>query len=139
MVYHSLLQFSSVHFSRAVVSDSLGPHESQHARPPCPSPTPGAHSDSRPSSSRCQPAISSSVIPFCSGLQSCPASGSFPSFLTQSTFFFGLSSNLLFQLYVLFSQTSPRLMSVELVIPSNRLIFCCPLKGSLKGWLSSDE
>ena len=43
-------QFSSVHFSRSVVSDSLRPHESQHARPPCPSPTPGVHSDSRPSS-----------------------------------------------------------------------------------------
>ena len=44
------LQFSSVQFSRSVVSDSLRPHESQHARPPCPSPTPGVHSDSRPSS-----------------------------------------------------------------------------------------
>ena len=44
------LWFSSVHFSRLVVSDSLQPHESQHARPPCPSPSPGVHSDSRPSS-----------------------------------------------------------------------------------------
>ena len=44
------VQFSSVQFSRSVVSDSLRPHESQHARPPCPSPTPGVHSDSRPSS-----------------------------------------------------------------------------------------
>ena len=52
--------------SRSVVSDSLWPHESQHARPPCPSPTPGVHSDSRPSSQRCYPAISSSVVPFCS-------------------------------------------------------------------------
>ena len=42
------LQFSSVHFSRSIVSDSLRPHESQHARPPCPSPTPGVHGDSRP-------------------------------------------------------------------------------------------
>ena len=50
-------------FSRSVVSDSLRPHESQHARPPCPSPTPGVHSDSRPSSQWCHPAISSSVIP----------------------------------------------------------------------------
>ena len=56
--------FSSVQFSRSVVSDSLRPHELQHARPPCPSPTPGVHSDSRPSSWRCHPAISSSVIPF---------------------------------------------------------------------------
>ena len=60
--------FSSVQFSRSVVSDSLRPHESQHARPPCPSPTPGVHSDSLPSSQRCHPAISSSVVPF----SSCP-------------------------------------------------------------------
>ena len=59
---------SSVQFSRSVVSDSLWPHESQHARPPCPSPTPGAHSDSRPSGRWCHPAISSSVVPFSSCL-----------------------------------------------------------------------
>ena len=57
----------SVQFSRSVVSDSLQPRESQHARPPCPSPSPGVHSDSRPSSQWCHPAISSSVVPF-----SCP-------------------------------------------------------------------
>ena len=68
----------SVQFSRLVVSDSLWPHESQHARPPCPSPTPGVHSDSRPSSQWCHPAISSSIIPFSSCPQSLPASGSFP-------------------------------------------------------------
>ena len=56
-------QFSSVQFSRSVVSDSLRPHESQHTRPPCPSPTPGVHSDSCPSSQWCHPAISSSVVP----------------------------------------------------------------------------
>ena len=72
------VQFSSVHFSRSVVSDSLRPHESQHARPPCPSPTPGVHPDSRPSSQWCHPAISSSVIPFSSCPQSLPASESFP-------------------------------------------------------------
>ena len=70
--------FSSVQFSRSVVSDSLRPHESQHARPPCPSPTPGVHSDSRPSRQWCHPAISSSVIPFSSCPQSLPASVSFP-------------------------------------------------------------
>ena len=64
--------------SGSVVSDSLWPHESQHARPPCRSPTPRAHSDSCPSSQWCHPAISSSVIPFSSCLQSLPASGSFP-------------------------------------------------------------
>ena len=63
---------------RSVVSYSLGPHELQHARPPCPSPTPGVHSDSRPLSPWCHPAISSSVIPFSSCLQSLPASESFP-------------------------------------------------------------
>ena len=64
--------------SRSVVSDSLRPHESQHARPPRPSPTPGVHSHSRPSSQWCHPAISSSVVPFSSCPQSLPASGSFP-------------------------------------------------------------
>ena len=72
------MSFSSVQFSRSVVSDSLRPHESQHARPPCPSPAPGVHSDSRPSSQWCHPAISSSVVRFSSCPQSLPASGSFP-------------------------------------------------------------
>ena len=70
--------FSSAQFSCSVVSNSLRPHESQHARPPCPSPTPGVHSDSRPSSLWCNPAISSSVIPFSSCPQSLPASEFFP-------------------------------------------------------------
>ena len=70
-------RFLSVQFSRSVVSDSLRPHELQHARPPCPSPTPGVHSDSHPLSRWCYPAISSSVVPFSSCPQSCPASESF--------------------------------------------------------------
>ena len=65
-------------FRASVVSDSLGPHGLQHARPPCPSPTPGACSNSCPLNQWCHPTISSSVIPFSSCLQSCPASGSFP-------------------------------------------------------------
>ena len=69
--------FSSVQFSRSVVSDSLWPHESQHARPPCPSPTPEVHPNSCASSQWCHLPISSSVIPF-SCPQSLPASGSFP-------------------------------------------------------------
>ena len=73
-----LRRFSSVQFSRSVVSDSLRPHELQHARPPCPSPTPGVHSDSCPSSWWCHPAISSYVVPFSSCPQSLPASESFP-------------------------------------------------------------
>ena len=71
-------QFSSAQFSRSVVSDSLRPHESQHARPPCPSPTPGVHPDSCPSSWWCHPAISSFVVPFFSCPQSLPASKFFP-------------------------------------------------------------
>jgi len=74
----NLFRFSSVQFSCSVVSDSLQPHKMQHARPPCPSPTPGIHWDSRPSSQWCHPAISSSVIPFSSCPQSLPASESFP-------------------------------------------------------------
>ena len=70
--------FSSVQFSRSVVSDSLQPYEPQHTRPPCPSPTPGVHPDSRPSSQWCHPAISSSVVPFSFCPQSLPASESFP-------------------------------------------------------------
>ena len=70
-------QFSSVQFSRSVVSNSLPPHELQHARPPCPSPTPGVHSNSCPLSRWCHPAISSSVVPFSSCPQSLPASESF--------------------------------------------------------------
>ena len=70
--------FSSVQFSHSVVSDSLRPHESQHTKPHCPSPTPGVHSDSHSSSQWCHPAISSSVIPFSSCPQSLPASESFP-------------------------------------------------------------
>ena len=69
---------SSVQFSRSIVSDSLWPHELQHARPPCPSPTSRVHPNSCPSSQWCHPAISSSVVPFSSCPQSFPASGSFP-------------------------------------------------------------
>ena len=70
------LVFSSVQLLSCV--RLFGPHESQHARPPCPSPIPGVHSDWRPSSQWCHPAISSSVIPFSSCPQSLPASESFP-------------------------------------------------------------
>ena len=72
------VKYTSVEFSHSVVSDSLWPHESQQARPPCPSPTPGVHSNSWPSSRWCHPAISCSVIPFSPCPQSLPASESFP-------------------------------------------------------------
>ena len=78
MRYHlTPVRISSVQFSRSVVSDSLRPHESQHARPPCPSPTPGVQPNTCPSSQWCHPTISSSVVPFSSCPQSFPASGSF--------------------------------------------------------------
>ena len=70
--------FSSVQFSHSVVYDSLRPHESQHTRPPCPSPTPGVHPNSCPLSWWCHPTISSSVIPFSYCCKSFPPSGSFP-------------------------------------------------------------
>ena len=83
MLYHLCHQQSpifhiSVQFSRSAVSDTLWPHESQHTRPPCPSPNPGVYSTSCPSSQWCHPDISSSVVPFSSCPQSLPASGSFP-------------------------------------------------------------
>ena len=71
-------EWDLVQFIRSVMSDSLQLHESQHARPPCPSPTPGVYSNSCPLSWWCHPAISSSVIHFSSCPQSLPASGSFP-------------------------------------------------------------
>ena len=69
---------SSVQFSHSVMSVSLWPHEPQHARPPCPSPTPGVHPNPRPLSRWCHPTISSSIVPFSSCPQSLPASGAFP-------------------------------------------------------------
>ena len=69
---------SSVQFSLSVMSDSLRPHEPQHSRLPCPSPTPRVYSNSCPLSRWCHPTISSSVVPFSSCPQSFPASGSFP-------------------------------------------------------------
>ena len=74
----SLFPIASVQFSCSVMSDSLWPHESQHARPPCPSPTPGVYPNPCPSSRWYHPAISSSVVPFFSCPQSFPASRSFP-------------------------------------------------------------
>ena len=75
---YPIIRRSSIQFSCSVVSNSLRPHESQHARPPCPSPTPRVHPNSCPSSWWCHPAISSSVVPFSSSPQSFPASESFP-------------------------------------------------------------
>ena len=79
--------FGSVQFSRSVMLNSLRHHESQHARPPCPSPTPGVHPNPCPSSCWCHPAISSSVVPFSSWSQSLPAMGG--SFLMSQLFTWG--------------------------------------------------
>ena len=97
ILYTEILKFrgaSSVQFSHSVVSDSLWPHELQHARHPCPSPTPGVHSNSCPLSQWCHPTISSSVVPFSSHLQSFPASGSFQmsQFFTSGGQSFGVSA-----------------------------------------------
>ena len=73
----TLVEDPSVQFSHSVESDSLRPHESQHTRPPCLSPTPGVHPNPGPSSQWCHPTISPSVVPFSSCPQSFPASGSF--------------------------------------------------------------
>ena len=75
---NSTLRHQSVQFSRSLVSNSLQPHGLQHARPPCPSPTPGVYSNSCPLSRWCHLTISFSVVPFSSCFQSFPASGSFP-------------------------------------------------------------
>ena len=76
-------RFSSVQFRRLIMSNCLQPHRPKHARPPCPSPTPGVHSNLCPLSRWCHPTISSSGVPFSSHLQSFPASGS----LQMSQFF----------------------------------------------------
>ena len=90
----SIWSSQSVQFSHSVVSDSLWPHGQQHARPPCPSPTPGIYSNSCPLIRWCHPTISSSVVPFSSHLQSFPASGSFQ----MSQFFASVAKVLEFQL-----------------------------------------
>ena len=96
--------FNSVQFSCSVVSDSLQPHESQHARPPCPSQPPRVYSNSCPLSRWCHPAISSSVIPFSSCPKSLPASGSF----LMSQLFTGVAQVLEFQLQHQSFQWTPR-------------------------------
>ena len=108
-VYVSML--SSVQFSRSVVSDSLRPHESQHARPPCPSPSPGVHSGSCPSSQWCHPAISSSVVPFSSSPQSLPASESFP---MSQLFSWGSQSTGVSALVIIPSKEIPGLISFRM-------------------------
>ena len=112
------------------MSDSLRPHESQHARPPCPSPTPGVHSELHPSSQCCHPAISSSVVPFSSCPQSFPASGSFPMHQSLShvqLFMTPWTAARQASLSFTNSRSLLKLMSIELMMSSNHLILCCPV------------
>ena len=104
------IQFSSVQFSCSVMSDSFRPHESQHARPPCPSPTPGVHSNSCPLSLWRHPTISSSVVPFSSCPQSLPASESFPWVNSSHE----VAKVLEFQLSIIPSKEIPGLMSFRM-------------------------
>ena len=107
----SSVQFSSVQFSHLVVLDSLQPHESQHARPPCPSPTPRVHSNSCPLTRWCHPAISSSVIPLSSCPQSLPASESFSN---ESTFRMRWPKYWSFSFSIIPSKEQPGLISFRM-------------------------
>ena len=103
------IAISSVQLSCSVMSDSLRPHESQHARPPCPSPTPGVHSDSCPSSQWCHPAISSSGVPF-----SCPESLPAWVFSNESTLRMRWPKYWSFSFSVIPSKEHPRLISFRM-------------------------
>ena len=105
------VRLSSVQFGRSVVSDSLRPHESQHARPSCLSPTPGVHSNSRPSSWWCHPVISSSVVPFSCCPQSLPTSESFP---MNQLFTWGGQSTGVFSFSIIPSKEIPGLISFRM-------------------------
>ena len=118
----SRICFSQFQFSPSVVSDSLRPHEPQHTRPPCSSPSPGVHSDSCPSSPWCHPAISSLVVPFSYCPQSLPASESFQ---MSHLFTWGETPLLEFQLQHHSLQRNPR---VDLL--QNGLVGSCSPRDS---------
>ena len=106
----NVICISSVQFSPSVMSDSLLPHESQHARPPGPSPTPGVHSDSLLSSRWCHPAISSSVIPF----STCPIPPSIRVFSNESTLRMRWSKYWSFSFSIIPSKENPGLISFRM-------------------------
>ena len=108
--FNFLSSISSVQFSRSVLSDLLQPHESQHARPPCPSPTPGVHSDSHLSSQSCDPAISSSVVPF----SSCPQPLTALVFSNESTLLMGWPKYWNFSFSIIPSKEHPGLISFRM-------------------------
>ena len=105
-----LINNSSVQFSCSVMSDYSWPHGLQHTRPPCPSPTPRAYSNSCPSRQGCHPTVSSSVVPFSSHLQSFPASGSFP----MSQFFTSGGQSIGFSFSISLSNESSGLISFRI-------------------------
>ena len=105
-----IAKFSSVQFSRSVMSDSLWPHELQHARPPCPSPIPGVHPNLCPLCWWYHPTVSSSVVPFSSSTQSFPASGS----SQMSQLFASVAKILEFQLHISSSNEHPGLFSFRM-------------------------
>ena len=111
LISHKQITLGSGQFSRSVVSDCLRPHELQHATPPCPSPTPRVHSDSRPQSQWCHPAISSSVVPFSSCPQSLPASESFP---MSQLFAWGGQGTGVFSFSIISSKEIPGLISFRM-------------------------
>ena len=113
IIFIFALKIISVQFSHSVMSDSLRPHESQHARPPCASQTPGVHSDSCPSSQWCHPAISSSVVPF----SSCPQSSQHQSLFQWVSSSHEVAKVLEFQLQHHSLQRNPRADLLE-----NRLV-----------------
>ena len=117
--------FSSVQFSRSVMSDSLWPHE-LHARPLCPSPTPGVHSDSRPLSQWCHPAISSSVVPFSSCPQFLPASV----FSNESTLHMRWPKYWSFSFSIIFSKEIPGLIFFRM-----DWLYLLAVQGTLKSLL----
>ena len=127
----SVFHLSSVQFSLSVVSDSLWPHELQHARPPCPSPTPGVHSDSCPSSQWCHPAVSSSVVPFFSCPQSLPASKSFP---VSQLFAWGGQSTAVSSVLVTFNTFFTCVLNVYIFAVIDG-IFCSAFSHSTMPWI----
>ena len=124
----------SVQFSCSVMSYSLWPHESQHARPPCPSPPPGVHPNSYASSWWCHPAISSSAVPFSSCPLSLPASGSFP--MSQLFTWGGQSIGVSASASVLPVNTQDKGYSSLWFMGSNWVGFSCCRAQSLGAWAS---
>ena len=127
MLYYIIFYIISVQFSHSFVSDSLWPHGLQHVRPPCPSPTPRAYSNSFPWNQWCLPTISSSVVPFSFHLQYFPASGFFP--MNQS-----LVSGSQLELQFSTSPSNERVFRLFSSITQLCLTLCDPVDCSMPGF-----